>query len=68
LEKLPTVQHNVGYNLRREKTFVREREKGSMRHVRESEKKGMTWTFVGAGDYDVAGFEENKKISLSFTY
>ena len=32
-----------------------------MRHVRESEKEGMTWTFVGAADYDVAGFEKDKK-------
>ena len=49
----------MGYNLRREKTFS-ERERGSMRHVRESE-RGMTWTFVGAGIMTWRCLNEEKK-------
>ena len=33
------LQHNMGYNLRREKNLVRERKSGSMRRVRERVKK-----------------------------
>jgi hypothetical protein len=45
------LQHNVGYNLRREKTFSeREKEWEYETSERENEKEGrMPWAYVGAG-------------------